>query len=267
MSICPSDGLVFLSPRWPKDRYLQFYQTEYDTYYRPEVTSEQTDDSKYRNIKQICARLKNLELVEGRTSALDVGAGMGWSLHWLQQTYPSIQRLGAIESSQHCITNLKSVVGAKVLSDDIDGDWTSPGFDLVILRHVLEHFMNPIDALKKVRTNLTPDGVVYIAVPDMMNPSGSLNHYWYRTVHTYYFSKETLTAVATMAGLQPLDIRNESSELWGVFVRRNEPVHQVDIDPEMYRRQLAVIEDHKSNTRLLDIKFEVKKVLKSVLGR
>ena len=116
VSICPSDGLVFLSPRWSKERYTHFYQSEYDSYYRPSVLTTETDNQKYGNIKTICSRLENLNLIEGRKSALDIGAGMGWSLQWLKQNYPDFQRLAAIESSRYCITNVQNVVGASAFS-------------------------------------------------------------------------------------------------------------------------------------------------------
>ena len=41
---------------------------------------------------------------------------------------------------------------------------------------------------------------LYIAVPDMMNPTGSLKFDWFRTVHTYYFNKETLFFIMNKAG-------------------------------------------------------------------
>ena len=46
VSICPSDGLVFLNPRWSKERYIHFYQSEYDFYYRPSILTTETDSQK-----------------------------------------------------------------------------------------------------------------------------------------------------------------------------------------------------------------------------
>jgi SAM-dependent methyltransferase len=183
---------------------------------------------------------------------LDIGAGMGWSLDWLNHNYPHFERLAAIESSEHCINNLQDVVGASVISNDIDTDWKSTGFDLVIMRHVLEHFMNPVEALKKVEENLSENGIVYIAVPDMMNPKGSLNKYWFRTVHTFYFSEKTLDSIASMANLQLIEMKGENSELWGVFKKTNAP--QKGRGGNVYEKQIRIIKKYQRKSILLDVK-------------
>jgi hypothetical protein len=86
-------------------------------------------------------------------------------------------------------------------------------FDLIVFRHVLEHLLI-LTALKKVLPRTCFEGYVYIAVPDMMHPDGSLADFWYRCVHTYYYSEITLSRIAAMAGFKPVVIRSENSELW-----------------------------------------------------
>ncbi len=259
VSICPYDGLVFLSPRWSKVKYIQFYQNEYDSYYRASVFSDETDASKYRDIKTICSRLESLGLIFNRHSVLDVGAGMGWSLEWLKKNY-DFHRLVAIESSEHCITNLNNVVEASVLANNIDSDWQSTEFDLVIMRHVLEHFMNPVQALRKIAENLSANGIVYITVPDMMNPKGSLKNYWFRSVHTFYFSKETLIRIALMGNLQPIKIKSEKSELWGIFRKTKNSSNKQSLG-NVYKKQINIIRAQKRKQILLDLKYAVKSLL------
>jgi 2-polyprenyl-3-methyl-5-hydroxy-6-metoxy-1,4-benzoquinol methylase len=245
VSICPSDGLVFLSPRWTETRYNYFYTTEYDDYYRPTIFSEETDDSKYKRIKAISLRLKDLDLIHSKKSVLDVGAGMGWSLQWIGRNYPSFNKLCAIESSGHCIRNIEQVVGADVISRDIESDWTSKDFDLVIMRHVLEHLLYPIESLRKIGESLSHIGILYIAVPDMMNPRGSLKRYWFRVAHTFYFSEATLNRIASMANLVPIIIKREDSELWGVFRKATEmSTHQYPCDRKVYEEQLKIIKSY-----------------------
>ncbi len=266
VSICPSDGFVFLSPRWSKDRYMHFYQNEYDSVYRPTVYSNESNDSKFLNIKTICTRLESLNLIEGKESVLDIGAGMGWSLQWLKQNYNHFQRFSAIESSKYCAANLKDVIGARVISNDIDTDWKSTGFDFVIMRHVLEHFMNPVEALNKVAKNISEDGIVYIAVPDMMNPKGSLINYWFRSVHTFYFSEKTLASIASLANLQVIEIGCENHELWGVFKKVTSSTQRENIE-NVYGDQIRVIKDQQRKTVLLDSRARVTKLFSYMLPR
>lgn len=264
VSVCPFDGLVFLSPRWSKERYIHFYQNEYDSYYRPSVLTTEIDIHKYKNIQTICSRLNALNLINGRKSVLDIGAGMGWALQWLERDYAHFERLAAIESSKQCIMNLQDVVGASVISQDFDDDWKSTGFDLIIMRHVLEHFMNPIEALNKVRENLSSNGIVYIAVPDMMNSKGSLSNYWFRAAHTFYFSYSTLYTIASLANLRLIEMKSEDSELWGVFTRSSFS-SQPQSGCAVYRKQMRIIKEHNRKVFWGDTKHRINNILSSLL--
>jgi SAM-dependent methyltransferase len=115
-------------------------------------------------------------------------------------------------------------------------------FDLVVMRHVIEHLMDPESALRKIAQSLAPDGLYYVATPDMMHPDGSLNDFWYRSVHTYYFSEITLTRLAARAGLEPVVIRSDNAELWGIF-RRSESFREPKIS--VYRDQLQTLRSYK----------------------
>lgn len=262
VSICPNDGLVFLSPRWSKERYKRFYADEFDTSYRPSVLTPTIDDPTYRNIKKICMRLDQLHLMKERESVLDIGAGMGWSLQWLKQNYPHFHTFSAIESSTRCISNLKNVIGARILSYDVDFPWasTDTDFDLVIIRHVLEHLMNPVETLKKVEEALSPHGIIYIAVPDMMNPKGSLKNSWFRSAHTFYFSEMTLTSMASMASLSPIAITSENSELWGVFTTASEKMPHPTIH-NVYDQQMAIIRRYRKKDMFLNAQYHAKRLL------
>ncbi len=203
-SLCTNCGLGYLNPRWTKDRYQHFYQHEYDKYYRSDVLTKETDAVRYRTVKQVVARMQQLHpLTAAPKRILDIGSGMGWSLAYLQkELYPTAE-LYAIEPSDHCAENLK-VLGVEVVSRDVDSNWDEPHqgkFDLIIMRHVLEHFMNPVAVLKKVAATLSENGVLYVAVPNAENPGFPLSKSYLRVVHTYYFTPHSLNNVFLMAGL------------------------------------------------------------------
>lgn len=262
VAICPLDGMVYINSRWPKSRYDHFYQHEYDSYYRPAVLADEHDEKKYAKVKTLCSRLQHLELLEQRQSVLDIGAGMGWALQWLKSNYADFQRFYAIESSNHCVKNIKEVVGANVIATDVDAPWSDSNYDLVIMRHVLEHFMDPVEVLVKVRDKLSDTGIIYIAVPDMMHPRKSINNYWFRCVHTYYFSAATLRGIATKAGLKPIVIENSGSELWGVF-QASDAVEAPSVDSDFYQQQRKVIQRQRLKSIYPDFKKAIKKIFSS----
>ncbi|MEJ2708567.1 MAG: class I SAM-dependent methyltransferase [Anaerolineales bacterium] len=253
VSICENCGLVFLNPRWTKEDYLHFYASEYDQFYR--FDESQAKEKELRKAKIVWKRLQ-AHVPTQFSSALDIGCGLGWNLYNLSQEVPGMQMAG-IEPSDHCAEHFVGEIGGDLIARDVDSDWHlahQGQYDLVVFRHVLEHLLDPIATLKKVSQALSPQGVLYIAVPDMMHPDGSLSDFWFRCVHTYYFSKTTLARVAAQAGLQAVTIKEEKSELWAIFKQAQsaQPVEPVSV----YRAQMAAFNAYKR-----------KRLLRSVLLR
>jgi SAM-dependent methyltransferase len=242
VSICTNCGLVFLNPRWTKPDYDYFYASEYDQFYR---FDEQAAGAKeQRKARVVWQRLQ--EHAGGKfREALDIGCGLGWCLDYLRAQAPGLAIAG-IEPSDYCGEHFVKQIGGELLARDVDADWQSANlgrFDLIIFRHVLEHLLDPIEVLKKVHQALAPHGIVYIAVPDMMHPDGPLADFWYRCVHTYYYSEETLSRIAAKAGLEPLVIRSENSELWGIF-RKSEGAGSQPAK-NVYRAQMRALRAYK----------------------
>jgi len=85
-------------------------------------------------------------------------------------------------------------------------------FDVVILVHTLEHFINPINALLNIKTNLSKNGILYVEVP---------NFFWeeiivspiYTNVHLSYFSKKSLINLLKYCGFKIIKVKE--SKYWG----------------------------------------------------
>ena len=242
VSICMTCGLVFLNPRWTKSDYDRFYATEYDQFYR--FDAQEAAEKEQRKARTVWQRLK--EYTGGQfKSAMDIGCGLGWCLDTIRGQVPGLAIAG-IEPSDYCADHFTSRIGGELVARDVDSDWQAANqgrFDLIIFRHVLEHLLDPIEVLQKVNQALTPDGLVYIAVPDMMQPDGSLADFWYRCVHTYYYSEVTLSRIAARAELMPLVIRSENSELWGIFRKADEA--RRDSARSVYRAQMRALRAYK----------------------
>ncbi len=246
VSICPHDGLVYLNPRWTKARYQQFYAHDYYRYYRSAKPAALSDEEKYRHPRAVWRRSQP-HLGKARPEVvLDIGAGMGWSLDYVRKEISPGARLAAIEPSADCRAHLTEALGATVVTDDADTNWQEGregAFDFVIMRHVLEHLLDPVAALRKVRHVLAPGGRAYVAVPDMMSPIRPLAERWFEVVHTYYFGEVTLARAAARAGLRPLVLQPEGSEVWAVFERA--PEGYAPEFPSVYEEQMRLIQRHK----------------------
>jgi 2-polyprenyl-3-methyl-5-hydroxy-6-metoxy-1,4-benzoquinol methylase len=85
-------------------------------------------------------------------------------------------------------------------------DASDCAYDLIILRHVLEHSHHPVSLIRKLAARLQPDGVLYIEVPNLDSGCGRLfGKYWkgfYVPRHIFHFTPASLTRVLAMAGLE-----------------------------------------------------------------
>jgi len=221
--IYPS-GLVMLNPRWTADTYNLFYTKHYDELYDLALKPDYGKEGIVRNMREVWGRvIKKINLKDSPIkSVLDAGCGPGYGLEYLKSEMPNIDIYG-IEASPDSRNILENDIGATILDSDLDGDWhiNSEGqFDVIILRHVVEHMLDPVKTLSNLKKTLSPEGFMYIAVPDMMHPRTILRdytdwwEYWFRSVHAYYYCKETLFATLLMAGLEPISFEEENEEVW-----------------------------------------------------
>ena len=147
---------------------------------------------------------------------------MGDFLIYLKKKHANI-RLYAIESSIYCIENLKNQ-NIEVIAENIEEHWHENHkmeFDLIVMRHVFEHFLYPLKVLEKVKKVLSQNGIIYIAVPDMMNPKGRLKKNWFRIVHFTYFSTVTLMKMINKSGLNILKLDLSNHELYTILNQAN----------------------------------------------
>jgi len=198
--ICRNCGLTYLNPRWNKERLNHFYENEYDSYYRPNMKAD-LEKSLYIPMYH---RLKGLNLqMEKMKTILDIGSGEGNNLKYIMEQMPAASYY-AIEPSPSCRETLKSM-NVNILGVDAEAEFDQKYtgyFDLIIMRHVLEHFPNPIRIIERVKSLLKEDGVLYIAVPNSLDfGKHKLLDHCFRMVHTYYFNIHTLKNVFRRAGV------------------------------------------------------------------
>jgi 2-polyprenyl-3-methyl-5-hydroxy-6-metoxy-1,4-benzoquinol methylase len=90
--------------------------------------------------------------------------------------------------------------------------WTKK-YDLIFLRHVLEHSHRPVDLLKKLASVLSRGGVIYVEVPNLNSGCAKFfGRNWkgfYVPRHINHFTKKSLTDVCLKAGLNPEIGENE----------------------------------------------------------
>lgn len=245
--VCNQCGLSYLNPRWTKERYSHFYAKEYDKYYRKQVIDD--DGSRfnpdeheknpygyypvYLRIKENMSSVKNI---------LDLGAGNGDNIRYLMAKMPEVNAY-AIESSEKCVDTLTRN-NVTVIGQDIDASWEdqlSDKMDLVIMRHVFEHMLDPVAALRKIKKSLRSDGLLYIAVPNAMKILDPMYDNFLRVVHTYYYSPLSITNLLHMGGFEVVELvegdEHNQREMW-VLARSVDQTPEPIIDHENAKKQI-----------------------------
>ena len=158
---------------------------------------------------------------------LDVGAGEGWS-HSVAQHFGLDYHV--VETGPDLARRLKSD-GATIAAgciQDLLPEW-SQNFKVILLRHTLEHLLDPIGDLETLAQSLTSDGILYVALPNFTKgrPKAGFRTDYLRPVHISYFTPNKLAWCLHSAGLRVHSV-NDESELWAIAGSGDPPVRLND---------------------------------------
>jgi len=137
-------------------------------------------------------------------NVLDVGAGEGWAMEYFQKHDCHYFAIEAVDRLAEAIRERGGTVIGKSLFDDC-ADYEN-FFDIVVFRAILEHMLNPLAALSRIRRFLNSKGLVYLSVPNAANFSISkgFRTSYLRPVHISYFCEGNVLRLAHSAGLRPV---------------------------------------------------------------
>ncbi len=200
--ICKDCGLVQINPRMNQESYSEFYDSEYRKLY----SGEEFPSEDYLKNRQLHGKAI-LKLVEKQYNkpcknkfVVEIGTGAGGILQVFKERGNEVfgVDLGSEYINYGKARGLNLRIGTV---DDLNKLKIKP--DIVIYNHVLEHIMNPVKELKKLRKNLKSTSIVYIEVPGINNLTKSYNLdllKYIQNAHTYYFSLKTLKNIGDKAG-------------------------------------------------------------------
>ena len=145
---------------------------------------------------------------------LDIGCGTGWTTAvWQEHGFAAC----GLEPSNTRGELCQNKYGIKIYHNHIENLNIEEKFDLIILRHVLEHIENPKAALEKVRSFLKKDGVLLIVIPNI-NSIGRFifqEHFaWILPWHLHFYNPNTLALLLKKTGYEKLKIYQMPSPLW-----------------------------------------------------
>ena len=240
-------SLVLLNPRWQKKEYDHFNETNYDTLYRLETKPDYGIEGVVNFMAECWRRISSHIDVGKLQNVLDIGCSYGHGLKYIKEQRREIKVFG-IESSPNCQLE-RLGIGAKIISTDYESNWHDEyegKFDLIIMRHVVEHMLDPVKTVLNIKKTISKEGVIYISLPDMLHPRMQLRdykkwwEYWFRPVHPYYYNVYTLFATLKNSGLFPEVYGQENNEIWCI-VSSDKRKSQVLSKENVYELQIKVL--------------------------
>ena len=202
--ICRDCGLILTNPRMTQESCNQFYDVEYRKLYMGKDTpTEEYFRDEYHSGKWIYEFLENsLRSHLNNLKVLEVGTGAGGILYYFKKKGNFV--CGCDLDSEYVeFGREKYALDLSVGTiSDIDMPWTP---DIVIYSHVLEHILNPVEELIKLRSIINKNSLIYVELPGVkylihsrcyeMNFLKQLQN-----AHIYYFTLRTLKNVLGKAG-------------------------------------------------------------------
>lgn len=126
---------------------------------------------------------------------LDIGCAQGGMLDALKEA--GFLDVCGIDPSGICVGACRAK-GHNVLLGNAQNIPLNQQFDLIILSHVMEHLENPRQVLQILKDHLTPNGEIYIEVPDADNYT--LPFFDFNSEHVNHFAEDTLDELIYKTG-------------------------------------------------------------------
>jgi len=199
--LCSKCGLVFLNPQPTRDALDLFYREEYYQKTPEVVDIEALKTSKKWQRDFLFTWLENQipdDILDW--DILDIGSGYGVWLQWFDQS----NRMSGIDSSKQASKVARDIFGINAYqSDFLANDLMDEQYDLITGLAIIEHFNDPLEALIELNRLLKNNGYLYLQTPDIhsMVLRQGFSRY-FKVVHTYYYSLQTLTSLLVKAGFE-----------------------------------------------------------------
>ena len=197
-AICKNCGHVFQSNRREATHYHELpYESQWDDY-----MNHSENRAKY------IIKFLSTEFLGRIKKVVDIGCGPGGTLHFINKQFPIWEMYGI---TAPCDKD-KMIKGIKATYGDFENDNFKEKYDLAIMCHVMEHFIDPVQALNKINKMLNKNGLLYVEIPSFHYAEIRSNPQ-FCPVHLSYFSKKKILQLLEYNNFEIIKVKE--SKYWG----------------------------------------------------
>lgn len=208
---CPACHLGFLDPPLSPDQVAALYDESF--YQENRMVAE--PHAVQAAIDKQRPRVRYLQRFRRRGRLLEAGAGMGYLLAAARDAGFEVQGL---ELSPWAAAQARDGLHLEVAVGGVESvEFPPASFDLIVMWHVIEHFVDPLANLRRLRMWLRPGGVLVLETRNFMGYDarylGPAWNGWSLPHHLWHFSPRSLRRMLTAAGFARVRIDTDHSGL------------------------------------------------------
>lgn len=209
---CSACGMLWhckvIAPEWVPIVYGEWADAEQASRFEAAHVVKGFDprESGVQRIKLVLRILHLLDPTLRQPALLDFGCGGGALLRTAEGLGMSVRGIDVSASRSMAVREAGFPVWPDLEAYDVDMDADA---DAVVLSQVLEHVADPLGLLQALHARMSPDGVLFVAVPDCTGITVPRDFGSFHKVapveHMNAFIPATLTEICRRAGFVPIE--------------------------------------------------------------
>jgi len=231
MVMCEECGLIRANPRMTEKAYNEFYNNEYRPLYDWFEYQGNSKNKEFIFINEVKAGYSLKSFVDyfdiPTDTVFDIGCNCGaWLIPFKEQgskIYGVDYYRDGVEFGVSQGLDLM-VGGVEELTK------LNKKADLIILNHVIEHFLDFKSELDQIRNLLKPEGLLFIGTPGFY--VADQQRMLWQNAHTYQFTADTLSYVMKCLGWEEYFLDEAIKSMWSpipyAMPKENKPVEALE---------------------------------------
>src|SRR3989344_1028799 len=202
--LCSCCGLMRTTPFFTFDSIIQYYNQDYRLIFTSSKKGiEKHFQNQFRRGLEMNQYIHDQIKIDSNFRVYDVGCATGGTLAAFKNSGAMVK---GIEPNE-MYAQFARCKGIDVVSNPNVFYTSETKADLIILSHVLEHLINPVVELKRIRMLLKETGKLYVETPGIFNTHNSYSNFSFslQHAHAWYFTLESLRNLVEPIGFKFLD--------------------------------------------------------------
>ncbi|MDQ6954490.1 MAG: class I SAM-dependent methyltransferase [Mariprofundaceae bacterium] len=256
--LCQGCGLLMHLPIPSEAEISAYYANDYrHDYHGENKPSVRRIMRAWNNGQRIVAQIK--DHIPVNCQVFEVGAGIGCTVKSFET---SGFNASGIEPNTDFNNYTHDILHANVENINLYDLAANHSRDVVLLIHVIEHFVSPKRALKQMRGLLKDDALLYIECPNIGAPFATFDR-MFHFAHIYNFTHNTLVSMAQSAGFEAVKTFTDAAnpDIQILFKKVAIPPH-LDFDAQEAARSYGAIFRYNWFSYNLRVDYLLRRIIK-----